>query len=375
MGRINSSASARARQSMGRSASQAIRSLKKTSDEVVSGGLLANAQGAASDVLAAVWNMIMNILRAIARLFGRNFEPPMAGHRADLSGDDAADSVAVANAVERSSEQALDLISDAVAEGSPEGDAFLAALQYAGVDDLNKALLSAARSPNELIKFSDPVQVMESILKSASSALSAINASIDQYRVDRSSIGEQVKIEMGTPKLFLDDAVSILRKADRSGLSVAAEKLLEIDDSMKKALSHRETIRGTMSLMLASAEKQGIEIEASDASIKACLGTDWRADVDQFFKALDADATHPPEQVRDGEDRPSSESESDDAATQVAMQFLGRLRAPVQAPVVKGVTRLSAADRLRAAAAAALPEESTFLPSDVGAEDGEAPKP
>lgn len=373
MGRINSSASARARQSMGRSASQAIRSLKKTSDEVVSGGLLANAQGAASDVLAAVWNMIMNILRAIARLFGRNFEPPMAGHRTDLSGDEAADSVAVANAVERSSEQALDLISDAVAEATPEGDAFLAALQYAGVDDLNKALLSAARSPNELIKFSDPVQVMESILKSASSALSSINASIDQYRVDRSSLGEQVKIEMGTPNLFLDDAVSILRKADRSGLSVAAEKLLEIDDSMKKALSHRETIRGTMSVMLASAEKQGIEIEASDASIKACLGTGWRADVDQFLKALDADATHPPEQVRDGEDSPSSES--DDAATQVAMQFLGRLRAPVQAPVVKGVTRLSAADRLRAAAAATLPEESTFLPPDVGAEDGEAPKP
>ncbi|PKO59377.1 MAG: hypothetical protein CVU24_15425, partial [Betaproteobacteria bacterium HGW-Betaproteobacteria-18] len=294
---------------MGRSASQAIRSLKKTSDEVVSGGLLANAQGAASDVLAAVWNMIMNILRAIARLFGRNFEPPMAGHRTDLSGDEAADSVAVANAVERSSEQALDLISDAVAEATPEGDAFLAALQYAGVDDLNKALLSAARSPNELIKFSDPVQVMESILKSASSALSSINASIDQYRVDRSSLGEQVKIEMGTPNLFLDDAVSILRKADRSGLSVAAEKLLEIDDSMKKALSHRETIRGTMSVMLASAEKQGIEIEASDASIKACLGTGWRADVDQFLKALDADATHPPEQVRDGEDSPSSESD------------------------------------------------------------------
>jgi hypothetical protein len=361
IGRINANASARvrARQSMGRSASQAIRSLKKTSDEVVSGGLLANAQGAASDVLAAVWNMIMNILRAIARLFGRKFEPPMAGHGADLTGDEGVDSAAVANAVERSSVQALDLISDAVAEATPEGDAFLAALQYAGVDDLNKALLSAARSPSELIKFSNPVQVMEAILKSAGSALAVIDASIDQNRVDRSSLGEQVKLEMGTPNLFLDDAITILRKADRSGLPAAGEKLLEIDNSMKKALAHRETIQCTMSLMLASAEKQGIEIEASDASIKACLGTGWRAGVDQFLKALDIDATQPSEKVRDGEgseESPSPESESDDAATQVAMQFMARIRAPTPAPAAKAVARISAADRLRAAAAASLPD-------------------
>jgi len=373
IGRINSSASARARQSMGRSASQAIRSLKKTSDEVVSGGLLANAQGAASDVLAAVWNMIMNIFRAIARLFGRNFEPPMAGDRAALTGDEAADSAAVVDAVDRSSEQALSLIGDAVAEATPQGDAFLAALQYAGVDELNKALLNAARSPNELIKFSDPVQVMESILKSAGSALSAIDASIDQHRVDRSQLGEQVRLEMGVPGLFLDDAVAILSKADRDGLSAAAEKLLEIDVSMKKAMAHRETIRGTMSLMLASAEKQGIEIDASDTSIKACLGAGWRADVDQFLKALDADAPRPAETASSGVENPSSDS--DDAATQVAMQFLGRLRAPAQAPAAKGDTALSASDRLRAAVAASLPEESTFLPPDVGAEDGESPKP
>jgi hypothetical protein len=133
-----------------------------------------------------------------------------------------------------------------------------------------------------------------------------------------------------------------------------------------------------MSLMLASAEKQGIEIEASDASIKACLGTGWRAGVDQFLKALDIDATQPSEKVRDGEgseESPSPESESDDAATQVAMQFMARIRAPTPAPAAKAVARISAADRLRAAAAASLPDESTFLPSDEGAEDGEAPKP
>lgn len=320
------------------------------------------------NAVRAIWEAIMAILRFLARMFG--VAQAKADKDVDTDGEDAtkatvADKVSSQiKKVEASADEAKSQISNAPKAGVNEGNAFLQALQYAGLDGANAAMHGFVQDPQAFAQSKAPERMIEAALNQAAIAMESLDK--------KSFLAQQVRAESAAhfnghflPPLLVDDLIAQVRQVSKvdslaESDKPAASTLLQADDALKAIVAHKKMIGETLALAAAAAKKAGAELAPHADLMERVAGPDWSEKVAEFLNHLAAkpDPT-PGEPVAMGE----LSEQAQEAAAQ-AKSFLSGLTLKSQVPSVAVVATpavpaltpgkpLTAKERLRQSAIAA----------------------
>jgi hypothetical protein len=177
-------------QELTRVALESVETLRQKSIRLLqSAGAAGGAAGEAMlNAMKAIWAAIMAILRFLARLFG----VPEAKANKDAVEDETnatlADKVnSQIKKVETSADEAKNQISNAPKAGVNEGNAFLQALQYAGLDGASAAMHGFVQNPQAFARSKAPERMIEAALNQAAIAMDSLDK--------KSFLAQQVRAE------------------------------------------------------------------------------------------------------------------------------------------------------------------------------------
>lgn len=245
-------------------------------------------------VLEGIWRMIINMIRALASIFGmkrgsandsrQDTREDVAQHAPNPFAAVSAKKQASENgshvpaAIDATVQEAQSLIST-VSEKTSESDnnAFLSALRYAGLNNTDAGFLSYLQEDGI---FSNAVE-SDSMLKrgflSANDALSSLDSQIVSTQASRSHVAS-ILAQSHNPPIHVSDLVKFYRAnlkyappADLSNI----QQLIAADDELVVLSAHKQMIRESMLLMSFAAENTGIDTSHLDALKTSVLGHDW----------------------------------------------------------------------------------------------------
>lgn len=235
---------------------------------VSSMGLLATGGSVAADAMKAMWEMILSIVRAVARMMGikTSSRPTQEAPAKDAPKDDIPSSAEEVNSLMQAGSQL------------PEGksSAFFQALDYAGVTD---AALEFLQNPDEFAALSAPQSVMAAALGKASTALNVLSDKKFEVMTERCkaafNLGKGLQ-----PPVLVEDLVVIYRQRLAQGRVPETEKadalkLMAADDNLAKIVTHVTTIKDTVVIAANCAIEHGASLDGQKALFERVLGPKW----------------------------------------------------------------------------------------------------
>jgi hypothetical protein len=322
----------------------------------------ASAAKAAADAANSIMAMIMAVIRFLARVFNLK-QAPATGATDAAEADSTSPAAAPGSGpVDDMAREANTLIDAAVAAKSPEGDAFLRALEFAGIAEADKALLNFARDPQALAESPAPDVLLATVLAKAEAAFAAIQSKVVQLQTERAESAAGLAADF-EPPLLVADLVKMYRKNPDLGMAIEKSeeinRLLKADDSLAAATAHQSMV-SQMTLLVASAAKAaGVDLLQHSHSLHRLVGESWGDKVSEFaMNSVESRSAAPVV----GEVFDES-SDVTDQARQAAAAFLSTMKAPAKAPGAPSTPM----ERLRQAALAAAklsPQDDPSSPSN-----------
>lgn len=276
-----------------------IESMRKSSAQILaqSAAVSGVVAAAALDAVKAIWAAILNLLRYLARLFGVKLKEQekqeFAGSNSDAAGAGAgagADKAFSDLSSDKAAAEIQNLVTTAADLPAVHADAFMRALEFAGIHGSELALLDMSRQPG----FADHAKSMDicldHCLKNVKGALDRLDMQVVQASIGRANAAQMFAATQ-EPPILTEDLIKIQRHALEKGLLnseqvAVTEELLQADDTMKAVAAHRQVIVEMTMLIVGQASASGVDL-APYASVLARIGgADWESKVSAAADSL-----------------------------------------------------------------------------------------
>lgn len=320
---------------------------------------------AAEYVIQAILAMIQAILRFVARVFGMDRGQAPAAVADKGSPDQSASAVSALTVSDSMESEGAKFIEAAAAAKSPDGDAFLRALDFAGIAEADRALLNFVRDPNTLGNSSAPDALLAAALQKSEIVFAAIQTKVLQLQTERAQSAAELSKDF-EPPLLIEDLLGMYRKNRELGLESPAKKsaidrLLRADDDLGAATAHHAMVTEMIVLVAGAANTAGVDLMPYAGRLQRLAGESWMErvfEVKSTASAADAALKVEPVPAKTAPSDAAATATAAEAAQQAAADFLSKLTATSKpAAPVAGAPK-SASERLRRASLAA----AKFLP-------------
>lgn len=256
----------------------AIESMRSNSNKIVSyGASLGGAVGqACMDAVKAIWEMMLSILRFLARLFGAKLKEKTADSEVASSDSVASKKPALTN-VDEFAQQAKEIVTSAAT--GPQLHAFLRSLEFAGLSDADLALVEFARSPSNMRGSQSCEAVLSNCLQRIAGSMDKLDEMAMQANMERASAADYFSSRY-EPPILAEALVSMQRLALAKGLVPevdleAAQRLVKADEQVSLVEAHRQVIVGNTMLVTAQALVADASIEPYVAALQRIAGGVW----------------------------------------------------------------------------------------------------
>ena len=298
-------------------ASRSIEQLREISSKLLKQSLQAGAAvgPAIADMIKAIWNMIMAIIRFIARIFrpkgrvqesipdetvtdkDRSPKPPESPETAAVANLASAEEPGkfknLGDKVNADAKEAKKLIN--LIASTPQASPLLKALEYAGVDEATTIIFNWLQDPKAFTSAQGPSELLESVLNKGLGAFDALESKTLAAYAQRAEQAAKLSSNF-EPPVLIEDLVNIYRSNLKEGGVVdsnmhAAVALIKSDDALKDIVGHKGVIRETLILAAASAVNAGAKLDTFSTLLERAAGHDWKKLVEaagEEIKAADA---------------------------------------------------------------------------------------
>lgn len=277
---------------LGQDAVRAIESMRQNSKKILAMAVSASsaAANAALEAVRAIWAIMMAILRFIARLFGVKETATQKQAETDFAAGAPHSPESLSAAVDAAADAATQNVATATATPSANADAFLRALEYAGVAGADAALLDIVRKPELLATAKAPELMVQAALGKAGQAMSNLEVMFLKASAERADAAASLSGQH-TPPVVTNDLVMLYRKTLADDAVGAEQKdqvlrLIQSDDALKAIKGHVEMIQGVMVFVAASALNEDVDLSLIAHAMKRIAGDDWQEKVKSARESL-----------------------------------------------------------------------------------------
>lgn len=243
------------------------------------GPLAGQAGQATLDTLRAIWELIMSIMRWLARVFGFK-----AGDReAAVDGvPSAKKTLAPEDAVAADAKELIDTMAEAQSAPGDVASAFAKSLEYAGLAGLDACLLDHVKNPDVFKSAKAPADMFLAALTKADAAIKAVESQLFEANMGRAAAANALD-ENFTPPVNVEDMVKLYRSSAFKPDSVSPQLLEQInaliaaDDKLLAVFGHKNLIRETMLAITASAVRANVDVDQHPGMLTSVLGGDWES--------------------------------------------------------------------------------------------------
>lgn len=298
-------------------ATRSIEQLREVSSKLLKQSLQAGAAVGASmaHMIKAIWDMIMAIIRFIARIFspkGRAQESTPDETVADkaessktapvanlASTEKPEEIISLVDKVDKDAKEAKKLINTIAS--TPQASPLLKALEYAGVDEATNIIFNWLQNPKAFTSAQGPSELLESVLSKGISAFDALEGKTLAAHALRAEQAAKLSSNF-EPPVLVEELANIYRSGLKNGsisdanLS-AATALVKSDDALKDIVGHKGVIRETLILAAASAANAGANLDIHSALLERAAGSDWKKLVESAGQEIKVSEAKPASEV------------------------------------------------------------------------------